>query len=75
MPPDSACASAVASTLSRRALGVLLLCLVCSGAVVMGLIRGQMVHLAYAQMRVLFESDLRNLRTFLQGQADEMSVS
>jgi cell division protein FtsL len=42
-------------SLFNKLLGFLLLCLVCSGAVAVVLIRGQMTDLAYAQMRVLFE--------------------
>ena len=53
----------------NKPLGFLLLCLVCSGAVAVALIRGQMTHLAYEQMRVLFERDVRNIRAFLQGKA------
>ena len=34
------------------------------------LIREQITHLAYEQMRVLFESDFRNVRAFLQAKAD-----
>src|SRR2546422_1782703 len=57
-------------SLFNKLLGFLLLCLVCSGAVAVVLIRGQMTDLAYAQMRVLFESDFRNIRAFLQGKAE-----
>jgi serine phosphatase RsbU (regulator of sigma subunit) len=57
-------------SLFNKLLGFLLLCLVCSGAVAVVLIQRQMTQLAYAQMRVLFESDFRNVRTFLQGKAD-----
>src|SRR2546427_9069556 len=57
-------------SLFNKLLGFLLLCLVCSGAVAVVLIRGQMTQLAYTQMRLLFESDFRNVRTFLQGKAD-----
>jgi methyl-accepting chemotaxis protein len=57
-------------SLFNKLLGFLLLCLVCSGAVAVVLIRGQMTHLAYDQMRVLFESDFRNMRAFLQAKAD-----
>lgn len=49
-------------SLFNKLLGFLLLCLVCSGAVAVVLIRGQMTHLAYDQMRVLLESDFRNVR-------------
>ena len=51
-------------SLFNKLLGFLLLCLVCSGAVAVVLIRGQMTQLAYTQMRLLFESDFRNVRTF-----------
>ena len=54
-------------SLFNKLLGFLLLCLVCSGIVAVVLIRGQMTQLAYTQMRLLFESDFRNVRTFLQG--------
>ena len=54
-------------SLFNKLLGFLLLCLVCSGVVAVVLIRGQMTQLAYEQMRLLFESDFRNVRTFLQG--------
>ena len=57
-------------SLFNKLLGFLLLCLVCSGVVAVVLIRGQMTQLAYTQMRLLFESDFRNVRTFLQGKAD-----
>ncbi len=57
-------------SLFNKLLGFLLLCLVCSGAVAVVLIRGQMTDLAYAQMRVLFESDFRNVRAFLQAKAE-----
>ena len=57
-------------SLFNKLLGFLLLCLVCSGIVAVVLIRGQMTQLAYTQMRLLFESDFRNVRTFLQGKAD-----
>jgi methyl-accepting chemotaxis protein len=57
-------------SLFNKLLGFLLLCLVCSGAVAVVLIRGQITHLAYAQMRLLFESDVRNVQAFLQGKAD-----
>ena len=57
-------------SLFNKLLGFLLVCLVCSGAVAVVLIRGQMTQLAYTQMRLLFESDFRNVRTFLQGKAD-----
>ena len=57
-------------SLFNKLLGFLLLCLVCSGVVAVVLIRGQMTQLAYEQMRLLFESDFRNVRTFLQGKAD-----
>ena len=57
-------------SLFNKLLGFLLLCLVCSGAVAVMLIRGQITHLAHEQMRVLFESDLRNVRAFLQAKAD-----
>jgi len=57
-------------SLFNKLLGFLLLCLVCSGVVAVVLIRGQMTHLAYNQMRVLFESDFRNIQAFLQGKAD-----
>jgi hypothetical protein len=58
-------ASVVVSTLSRRALGMLLLCLVGNGDAVAGLIRGQMTYLAYEAMREILAGDLRNLRTLL----------
>ena len=54
-------------SLFNKLLGFLLLCLVCSGAVAVVLIRGQITSLAYDQMRVLFESDFRNVRAFLRG--------
>jgi methyl-accepting chemotaxis protein len=54
-------------SLFNKLLGFLLLCLVCSGAVAVMLIHWQMTDLAYTQLRVLFESDVRNLRGFLQG--------
>ena len=57
-------------SLFNKLLGFLLLCLVCSGIIAVMLIRGQMTQLAYTQMRLLFESDFRNVRTFLQGKAD-----
>jgi RIO-like serine/threonine protein kinase len=38
-------------------------------AVAVVLIWGQMTHLVYEQMRVLFERDLRNIRALLQGKA------
>ena len=57
-------------SLFNKLLGFLLLCLVCSGAVAVVLIQGQMTDLAYAQMRVLFESDFRNVRAFLQAKAE-----
>ena len=57
-------------SLFNKLLGFLLLCLVCSGAMAVVLIRGQITHLTYEQMRVLFESDFRNVRAFLQGKAD-----
>jgi methyl-accepting chemotaxis protein len=57
-------------SLFNKLLGFLLLCLVCSGVVAVVLIRGQITHLAYDQMRVLFESDFRNVRAFLQAKAD-----
>jgi methyl-accepting chemotaxis protein len=57
-------------SLFNKLLGFLLLCLVCSGAVAVVLIRGQMTHLAYDQMRVLFESDFRNVRAALRAKAD-----
>ena len=57
-------------SLFNKLLGFLLLCLVCSGVVAVVLIRGQMTQLAYTQMHLLFESDFRNMRTFLQGKAD-----
>jgi methyl-accepting chemotaxis protein len=57
-------------SLFNKLLGFLLLCLVCSGAVAVVLIRGQITRLAHEQMRVLFESDFRNVRAFLQGKAD-----
>jgi cell division protein FtsL len=57
-------------SLFNKLLGFLLLCLVCSGAVAVVLIRGQMTQLAYEQMRVLFESDFRNVRAALQAKAD-----
>ena len=44
--------------------------LVCSGIVAVVLIRGQITQLAYTQMRLLFESDFRNVRKFLPGKAD-----
>jgi methyl-accepting chemotaxis protein len=53
-------------SLFNKLLGFLLLCLVCSGAVAVMLIHWQMTDLAYTQMRALFASDLRNLRSFLQ---------
>jgi methyl-accepting chemotaxis protein len=56
-------------SLFNKLLAFLLLCLVCSGAVAVVLIRGQITHLAYAQMRLLFESDVRNVQAFLQGKA------
>src|SRR5262249_59355245 len=56
-------------SLFGKLFGFLLLCLVCSGVVAVVLIRGQMTQLAYAQMRTLFESGLRNIRAFLQGKA------
>jgi len=59
-------------SLFNKLLGFLLLCLVCSGAVAVVLIRGQMTHLAYDQMHVLFESDFRNVRAFLQAKADAL---
>ena len=54
-------------SLFNKLLGFLLLCLVCSGAVAVVLIRGHITHLAYTQMRVLFESDFRNVRAALRG--------
>jgi hypothetical protein len=57
-------------SLFNKLLGFLLLCLVCSGIVAVVLIQRQMTQLAYTQMRLLFESDFRNVRTFLQGKAD-----
>jgi serine phosphatase RsbU (regulator of sigma subunit) len=57
-------------SLFNKLLGFLLLCLVCSGAVAVVLIRGQMTQLAYEQTRLLFESDFRNVRAFLQGKAE-----
>jgi methyl-accepting chemotaxis protein len=57
-------------SLFNKLLGFLLLCLVCSGVVAVMLIRGQITHLAHEQMRVLFESDLRNVQAFLQAKAD-----
>ena len=57
-------------SLFNKLLGFLLLCLVCSGAMAVVLIRRQMTHLTYEQMRVLFESDFRNVRAFLQEKAD-----
>jgi methyl-accepting chemotaxis protein len=57
-------------SLFNKLLGFLLLCLVCSGAVAVVLIRGQITHLAYEQMRVLFESDFRNVRAALRAKAD-----
>jgi hypothetical protein len=56
--------------LFNKLLGFLLLFLVCSGAMAVVLIRGQMTHLAYDQMRVLFASDFRNVQAFLQAKAD-----
>ena len=53
--------------LFNKLLGFLLLCLVCSGAVAVVLIHWQMTDLAYTQLRALFESDVRNVREFLQG--------
>ena len=53
--------------LFNKLLGFLLLCLVCSGAVAVVLIHWQMTDLAYTQLRALFESDVRNVRAFLQG--------
>ncbi|HSF30191.1 MAG TPA: methyl-accepting chemotaxis protein [Candidatus Tectomicrobia bacterium] len=53
-------------SLFNKLLGFLLLCLVCSGAVAVVLIHWQMTDLAYTQLRALFESDVRNLRSFLQ---------
>src|SRR5262245_10307645 len=58
------------TSLFNKLLGLLLLCLVCSGIVAVVLIRGQLTDLAYGQMRLLFESDFRNVRAFLQGKAD-----
>jgi hypothetical protein len=52
--------------LFNKLLGFLLLSLVCSGAVAVVLIHWQMTELAYTQLRALFESDIRNLRSFLQ---------
>jgi hypothetical protein len=40
-------------SLFNKLLGFLLLCLVCSGVVAVVLIRGQMTHLAYDQMRAV----------------------
>jgi methyl-accepting chemotaxis protein len=57
-------------SLFNKLLGFLLLCLVCSGVLAVMLIREQMTQLAYTQMRLLFESDFRNVRTFMQGKAD-----
>jgi serine phosphatase RsbU (regulator of sigma subunit) len=57
-------------SLFNKLLGFLLLCLMCSGIVAVVLIRGQMTKLAYTQMHLLFESDFRNVRAFLQGKAD-----
>jgi hypothetical protein len=57
-------------SLFNKLLGFLLLCLICSGAVAVVLIRGQLTHLAYAQMHVRFEGDFRTVRSFLQGKAD-----
>jgi hypothetical protein len=54
-------------SLFNKLLGFLPLCLVCSGAVAMVLIRGEITHLAYAQMRLLFESDFRNVRALGKG--------
>jgi hypothetical protein len=34
------------------------------------LIRGQITHLAYGQIRVLFESDFRNVRAALRAKAE-----
>ena len=53
--------------LFNKLLGFLLLCLLCSGAVAVVLIHWQMTDLAYTQLRALFESDVRNVRAFLQG--------
>src|SRR5712691_96859 len=57
-------------SLFNKLLAFLLLCLVCSCVVAVVLIRWQMTDLAYAQMRVLFESDVRNIRAFLRAKAD-----
>ena len=46
----------------------------CSGAVAVVLIRGQITHLAYEQMRVLFESDFRNVRAALRAKADGLQA-
>src|SRR2546428_11783761 len=62
-------------SLFNKLLGFLLLCLVCSGAVAVVLIRGQMTDLAYAQMRVLFESDFRHVRALLQAKAEELPAA
>jgi hypothetical protein len=50
----------------RLDLGVLLRCPVYSGAVVVGLIRGQMRQLADEAMREIWAGDLHKLRTFLR---------
>src|SRR5262249_9086570 len=34
--------------------------------------RGQLTDLAYGQMRILFESDFRNVRAFLQAKGDRL---
>ncbi len=58
------------TSLFNKLLAFLLLCLVCSGGVAVVLIRGQMTDLAYEQMRLLFESDVRNIRAFLQAKVN-----
>jgi hypothetical protein len=60
------------TSLFNKLLDFLLLCLVCSGAVAVVLIRGQLTDLAYGQMRILFESDFRNVRAFLQAKGDRL---
>src|SRR5262249_5016541 len=60
------------TSLFNKLLGFLLLCLLCSGAVAVVLIRGQVTDLAYGQMRMLFESDFRNVRAFLQAKGDRL---
>src|SRR5262249_22758878 len=60
------------TSLFNKLLGFLLLCLVCSGVVAVVLIRGQLTDLAYGQMRILLESDFRNVRAFLQAKGDRL---